>query len=216
MTSPARLGASHLLRLALRALGGRVSIPLSSLRSRITSLSDKVAVDIEPAPPGLRVRGETHALGAPIAFVARVDFDGVGVSGEARTIRVLLSEVVLSTDEDAPGPLAEAIRTGMIDTANPATLIGNMTSLPEMIIEAEGRELVVDLMKIPALRRDEALRAALAAATSYVGVSGIRVEHDAIELRLGVLPGGSKEAALGTARAALTPVVRYLWPEGPS
>jgi hypothetical protein len=30
----------------------------------------------------------------------------------------------------------------------------------------------------------------------------------------GILPGGAKEAALSTARAALTPVVRYLWPEG--
>jgi hypothetical protein len=29
-----------------------------------------------------------------------------------------------------------------------------------------------------------------------------------------VLPGGPKEAALSTARAALFPAVRYLWPEG--
>ena len=39
-------------------------------------------------------------------------------------------------------------------------------------------------------------------------------QDDEIELRLGLLPGGAKEAVLSTARAALTPVVRYLWPEG--
>jgi hypothetical protein len=126
---------------------------------------------------------------------------------------VHLSEVELSTSEDAPGPLAEAIRTHMIDTANPATLVGNMISLPDMIVSAEGSDIVIDLLKVPAVQRDELLRTALAAATSYVGVTGIRVVDDAIELRVGVLPGGAKEAALGTARVALLPAVRYLWPE---
>jgi hypothetical protein len=68
-------------------------------------------------------------------------------------------------------------------------------------------------MKVPAIERDEMRKATLAAATSYLGVTGIRVCDDAIELQLGLLPGGLKEAALSTARAALTPAVRFLWPE---
>jgi hypothetical protein len=102
----------------------------------------------------------------------------------------------------------------MIDTNNPATLIGNMISLPDMIVEAKGQDVVLDLMRIPAIQRDEMLRAGIAAATSYLCVKGIRVSDDAIELQLGLLPGGPKEAALNTARAALTPAVRFLWPEG--
>jgi len=209
-----RLEAVQALRLLTQALGGRISIPLSFVRSRLTPLSGKVALDIEPVSPGLRISGEAQALGAPIAFAARIDADGVKVEGEQRLVRIRLSEVELSTGEDAPGPLADAIRTGMIDTERPATLIGNMVSLPDMIVEAAGQDVVIDLMKVPAIESDEMLRAALAAATSYLCVTGIRISDDAIDLQLGLLPGGMKEAALSTARAALIPAVRFLWPEG--
>jgi hypothetical protein len=198
----------------MQALGGRISIPLRLIRARVAQLSEKVALEIEADSPGLRIRGEAHALGAPIDFAARIDADGVHVQGEHRTIRIRLSDVELSTSEDAPGPLADAIRNGMIDTDNPATLIGNMVTLPDMVLEAQGQEVVLDLMKVPAIQNDEMLRAAFAAATSYLCVTGIQITNDSIELKLGVLPGGPREAALSTARAALTPVVRFLWPEG--
>ena len=208
------LEPSQALRLLLQALGGRISIPLSLIRGRIAQMSKKVALEIEPASPGLRIRGEAHALGAPIRFAARIDADGVHVEGERRTIRIRLSEVDVSTSEDAPGPLADAIRGRMIDTNNPATLIGNMISLPDVIVEAKGQDIILDLMRAPAIQRDEMLRATVAAATSYLCVKGIRVRDDAIELQLGLLPAGPKEAVLSTTRAALTPAVRLLWPEG--
>lgn len=214
MNEMKRLDPAQALRLAMQAFGGRISIPLSLVQSRLAELSEKVALEIEPVSPGLRVQGEAHALGAPISFAARIDADGVHIEGERRTIRIRLSEVELSTREDAPGPLADAIRNGMIDTNNPATLIGNMISLPDMIVEAQGQDVVVDLMRVPAIQRDEMLRAAVAAATSYLCVTGIRVSDDAIELQVGLFPGGAREAALSTARAALTPAVRFLWPEG--
>jgi hypothetical protein len=202
------------VRALVQAMGGRLSIPLSLLRSRLTPLSEKVALEMEALSPGLRISGAAHALGAPISFAARIDVDGVRVAGAQRTVRIHLSEVELSTEEDAPGPLAEAIRTGVIDTQNPATLVGNMISLPDVIVEASGQDIVIDLMKLPAIANNEMLRAAFAAATSYLGVTGVQVSDDAVELQLGLLPGGAKEAALSTARAALTPVVRFLWPEG--
>ena len=214
MNETKRLGPAQALRLLLQALGGRISIPLAVIRGRLAEMSEKVALEIEAVSPGLRIQGEAHALGAPISVAARIDADGVHVEGERRTIRIRLSEVELSTSEDAPGPLADAIRNGMIDTDNPATLIGNMISLPEMVVEAQGQDVVIDLMRVPAIQRDEMLRTAVAAATSYLCVKGIRVSDDAIELQLGLLPGGPKEAALSTARAMLTPAVRFLWPEG--
>ena len=214
MDDSKRLDPSQALRLLMQALGGRISIPLSSIRGRLAQMSKKVALDIEAASPGLRVRGEAHALGAPIAFAGRIDADGVHIEGENRTVRIRLSDVELSTREDAPGPLADAIRNGMIDTKNPATLIGNMISLPQMIVSAEGRDVVIDLMKIPAIQRDQTVQAAVAAATSYLCVTSIQIVDDAIVLQLGLLPGGAKQAALSTARAALTPAIRFLWPEG--
>jgi hypothetical protein len=208
------LEPAQVLRLATGALTGRISIPLSLLRERAAQMSGKATIALEPASPGLRIRGEAHALGAPISFAARVDADGVHVEGEQRTIRITLSEVELSTTDDAPGPLADAIRDGMIDTENPATLVGNMMSLPDFIIEAEGRTVVIDLMRVPALAKDDMMRAAVAAATSYLCIKDIRVSESSIDLQLGLLPGGPREAALSTARAALTPAVRYLWSSG--
>lgn len=214
MNETTRLDPAQALQTLMQALGGRISIPLSVIRGRLAEMSKKVALEIEPVSPGLRIQGEAHALGAPICFAARIDADGIHIEGGHRTIRIRLSEVELSTSEDAPGPLADAIRNGMIDTDNPATLIGNMISLPDMIVEAKGQDIVLDLMRAPAIQRDEMLRAAIAAATSYLCVKGIRISDDAIELQLGLLPGGPKEAALSTARAVLTPAVRFLWPEG--
>ena len=198
----------------MQALGGRIAIPLSGVRSRVEELSHDLVLRIEAANPGLRIRGEAHALGAPIAFSARLEAEGIRVEGDTRTVAIRLSEVELSTDEDAPGPLADAIREGMIDTENPATLIGNMMPLPDAIVLAEGQEVIVDLLKLPAIERDQRLRNALAAVTSYLCVTEIEAKDDSIVLELGLLPGGAKEAALSTARAALTPVVHYLWPEG--
>ena len=209
-----RVRPGQVARLLVQALGGRVTIPLCIVRQRLGGLGDKVALHVEGADPGLRVRGEARALGAPIRFSARVDADGIRVEGNARTASILLREVTLATEDDAPGPLADAIRNGMIDTANPATLIGNMMPLPDMIVRAEGQEIVVDLMKVPPIDADAMIAAGFAAVTSYLCVTRIEIADDAIVLHLGLLPGGAKEAALSTARAALLPAVRYLWPEG--
>lgn len=209
-----QLKPGQALRLVVQALGGRISIPLSLVRSQVANFSDKVALDVEPVSPGLQVSGRAEALGAPIAFSARIDAEGVHVEGQQRTVTIRLSEVTLSTDEDAPGPLADAIRNGMIDTQNPATLIGNMMPLPDLVVRAEGQEVVIDLMRVPAIAADARLQTAFAAVTSVLCVSSVQISGDAIVLGLGVLPGGPKEAALSTARAALFPAVRYLWPEG--
>ncbi len=210
------LQPSQMLRLAANAFSGRISIPLSLLRDWSARVSDEATISLEPASPGLRIRGKAYALGAPISFAARIDAEGVLVREAERTIRLTLSEVELSTPDDAPGPLADAIRRGMIDTQNPGTLVGNMISLPDFVVEAKGRTVVVDLMRIPALTKDERVRAAIAAATSYLCVDEIRVSESSIDLRLALLPGGAKEAALSTARAALIPAIHYLWPsEGP-
>lgn len=199
-------------QLLVGATRGCVSVPLSTLNSLLAPLAGKAEIVLESAAPGVHLRGSAQALGAPIAFAARIDIDGVRIEGDARTVRITLSEVRLSTPPEAPGPLADAIREGMIDTANPATLVGNMVSLPDFIVSASGSEIVIDLMRIPRLANDESLKTRVAALTSYLCVREVRATINAIEFRLGVLPGGPREAALSTARAALLPAVRYLWP----
>ncbi|MEM7434347.1 MAG: hypothetical protein AAF436_04275 [Myxococcota bacterium] len=216
MTSTSRnpRGLLPALRFATGALAGRVSIPLSFLRNRLAQVSDDVDIEVAPEPPGLRLHGRAHALGAPIEFSARVAAEGIRVQGEARIVSIQIRDVALATTSDAPGPLADAIRQGMIDTHNPATLVGNMVTLPDFILEAEGDTVVVDLMRIPALAKDETVQTLTATATSYVGISRIEVDQDAVVLGLRVFPGGVREAALSTARAALAPAVRFLWPSG--
>ncbi|MEM8609381.1 MAG: hypothetical protein AAGF92_19930 [Myxococcota bacterium] len=213
-TSTNRLDVSQGVRFAVGALRGRLAIPLSLIRQKLLPLADKVEIEVEAEPPGLRVRGSAQAVGAQIEFSVRIDAEGIDLEGERRLVHVSLTDVSLSTPEDAPGPLADAIRQRMIDTANPGTLVGNMVALPPFVVEAEGSTIVLDLMKVPALSADETMRTWVAAATSYLCVRGIEVRDDAIELALGVLPGGPREAARSTARALLLPAVRYLWPSG--
>ncbi|MEM7134939.1 MAG: hypothetical protein AAF500_00090 [Myxococcota bacterium] len=213
-TSTNTTGLLPVLRVAAGALVGRVSIPLSLVRNRLAQISGEVDIEVAPEPPGLRIRGRAHALGAPIEFSAHVAAEGIGVRGEARIVSIRINDVMLSTPSDAPGPLADAIRQGSIDTDNPATLVGNMAALPDFIVEAHGNTVVVDLMRVPAVANDETVQTLAAAATSYVGISRIDVDQDSIVLGLRAFPGGVREAALSTARAALAPAVRFLWPSG--
>ena len=201
-----------MLRFAAGALTGRLALPLSILRDKLSVFADKVTLALAPEPPGLRVNGSAHAFGAPIEFSLRVEAGGVEVQGGQRLFRVAVRDVSLTTTADAPGPLADTIRQGLIDTDNPATLLGNMVALPPYVVEASGNTVVLDVMRVPVLAADESLRTWIAAATSYVCIRDIGVEDDAISMRLGVLPGGTAEAARSTARALLLPAVRYLWP----
>ncbi len=201
---------------ALRTLGnlvrGRIPIPLSLLRAQAAKLADKVDLSLTAESPGLRLRGRAEALGAPIDFSLRIDVSGIEVRGEERTVRLRLTDVELSTSEDAPGPLAEAIRAGKIDTSQPASLLGNMTSRPPYVLEAEGDTVVIDLMRVPALAQDERLASIAGAATSILGVRDVVVDENAVGIRLSLLPGGAKEAAMSAARLALLPAVKTLWP----
>ena len=72
MTLQRRFDASRTLRLVTQALGGRIRIPLEVLRRRLAVFSEKVELDVRAADPGVRVRGQAHALGAPISFSARL------------------------------------------------------------------------------------------------------------------------------------------------
>ncbi|RLB38549.1 MAG: hypothetical protein DRH30_11290, partial [Deltaproteobacteria bacterium] len=58
MNQTKRLDPGQALRLLLQGLGGRISIPLSVIRGRLAEMSEKVALEIEPVSPGLRIRGE--------------------------------------------------------------------------------------------------------------------------------------------------------------
>ena len=210
-TNLAGVGPREALRLVAGAARGQVSVPLFWIRSRLASLSDRVKLTIETAGNGVVVTGEAHALGAPISFSGRIEAEGVRVTGQQRTVVFRLRAVELSTPANAPGPLAQAIRDQTIDTEHPASLVGNLIALPDFIVEAAGDTVAIDLMRVPALADDELLRAAVEAATSYLCVDAIRAGEDSIDLTLKLLPGGLREALLSTARAALTPAVRYLW-----
>lgn len=213
-TTPTRLEPGDALRFAARALTGQLTVPLELVRTQLDGLGKKVDLALHSESPGLRIDGSAHAFGAPIEFSVRVEAEGVVLRGEQRLVRVMLRDVSLTTTEDAPGPLADTIRQGLIDTDNPATLVGNMVSLPPFVVEASGDTVVIDLMRVPALAEQDTARTWLAAITSYLCIRSIDVRDDAIVLSLGVLPGGPGEAARSTARALLLPAVQYLWPSG--
>jgi len=213
--SQARIKPYDALRTAVAALRGRLSIPLSEIESRLSAVSNKATLAVSGRSGGIELNGRTRALGAAISFSALITIDGVDVTGTRRLARIVIRDVELKVDDpDAPGPLAEAIRQGRIDTEHPASLIGNMVTLPDFVADASGDTVTLDLMKLPILRDEPALREAFGLASSLLGVTGVATTERSIELELGLLPGGAREAALSAARTALAPAVRYLWPEG--
>jgi len=181
------------LRSVARALGGHLHVPMDVLRAAIPD-SDRFAVRVEAAPPGLRLQGNATPSGTALSFSALVVVEGIDYDGDHRRLHLRLRDVTLSTDDDATGPLATAIRDSEARTEDGGDLIARVFGPPAYVTEAVADRIVIDLLAIPRIAEHPHLRALLAVGTSLVGFTAIEVADDALEIELAALPAGAGAA----------------------
>ncbi len=193
-----RRNPDELVRAAVNAAGLRFGIPLAALRylSSQAKLPRKAPKDIEigSAPPAIRISLSVDAMGTAVRASAAIKIDEIDLSPEAMRIGIKLTDVKLALIGDSSSPVATLIKSGALDLSKPGNLVKFLPKRPPAIVEADEDRIVVDLMMVPAVAKNEALRRALAIVTPVVNVRAVETDRDHLYVALRAMPRGLPRA----------------------
>jgi hypothetical protein len=193
-----RRNPDELVRAAVNAAGLRFGIPLAALRylSSQAKLPRKAPKDIEigSSPPAIRISLSVDAMGTPVRASAAIKIDEIDLSPSAMRIGIKLTDVKLALIGDSNSPVATLIKSGALDLSKPGNLVKFLPKRPPAIVEADDNRIVVDLMMVPAVAKNEVLRRALAIVTPVMNVRAVETDRDHLYVALRASPRGLPQA----------------------
>ncbi len=193
-----RRNPDELVRAAVNAAGLRFGVPIAGLRwlSSQAKLPRKAPKDIEigSAPPAIRVSLSVDAMGTPVRASAAVRVDEIDLSPDAMRIGFRLSDVKLALIGDSSTPVATLIKSGALDLSKPGNLVKFLPKRPPAIIEADDDRIVLDLLQIPAIARNELLRRVLSVVSPVINVRAVETDRDHLYVALRASPRGLPRA----------------------
>jgi len=148
-------------------------------------------IEISAVPPGIRVKATVEQMGTLVRadcviLVERITLDALQARFELR-----LKDVALSLlDDTVQSPLAALIRSGTLDVSRLASLVAHMPSRPAILVEAVDDRIVLDLMKIPKLERDDRYRRWIGMIASIMTVNSIASDSEHLDIQMRALPNG--------------------------
>ncbi|MGB0588879.1 MAG: hypothetical protein ACPGU1_04285 [Myxococcota bacterium] len=205
--------AAHYLRyhpetlvvLGRHALGRRVAVPLDLLRWAADQLPPGAgkpeSLVLTARPPALAVDAVVSLMGNNrLSVGASILVEAIELGPEVFRVALRVHEVdVTALTPDSP--LGKMVSAGFLDFSKPASLLSFLPKRPSVIADAAGDRFVLDLMKVPAIRRSAPLRRALATISPVLQVRELRTEGDWIVLQLHANPFGLAAALAGLRRA---------------
>ncbi|HVU01917.1 MAG TPA: hypothetical protein VHE30_09205 [Polyangiaceae bacterium] len=181
----------------------RATVPLEALRVLAASARGSRApkdVEIEAAPPGLRIGATVTAMKTDLRIGATLYIDAVQIASEELRLVLRLRELSVSVIGASDTPVAAFIRSGALNLSQPGKLVANLPKKPTFVLEADGDRIVLDLMREPKIA--SRLRKPLSFLTPLVTVTGVESSGDILSLQLSCLPDGLG-SALAAVRAAI-------------
>lgn len=182
----------ELARLAKNARSLKLGVPLAALRWLAEQAEARGAVDkleIEAAPPGLRLKADVELKGTPVRIGSWVAITGVRLRPGEFRIELRVSEVTLELLDDAVSPLSMLVKSGALDLSKIGNLVAVLPKRPPFLVEAEGDRIVLDLARHPALARP-LVEGTLTALTPLLTVTEVASAEDHVDLKLGLLQQG--------------------------
>ncbi len=193
-----RRNPDELVKAAINAAGLRFGVPLAALRflSSQATLPKKAPrdIDIGSAPPAIRVSLSIDAMGTPVRASAAIRVDEIDLSPGSMRIGLRLHDVKLALLGESDAPVATLIKSGALDLSKPGNLLKFLPKRPAAIVEAEGDRIVIDLMNVPKIASNAALRRALAIVTPVVNVRAVETDRDHLYVALRASPRGLPRA----------------------
>jgi len=192
-----RKNPDEVVRQAVNATGLTFGVPLATLRWFAGNLEGKKApkdVEISSVPPALKLSAVVDAMGTPVRATASIKIDEVTLSEDSLRIGVRLRDVKLALAGEAESPVATLIQSGALDLSKPGNLVKFIPKRPPAVVEAEGDRIVIDLMKVPKLAKNPAMKKMLGILSPVLGIRSIETDRDHLWIKLRATPAGLPEA----------------------
>jgi hypothetical protein len=190
-------------RTAVNAAALKVTVPLDAARTLAGRIRGKNAprdIAIGAEPPALRAGATLVLMGTPLRVSAAIRVTALELGAESLRLSLKLSDVSLRVEGESDSPVAGLIKSGALDLSKPGELARYMPNRPAALVEAEGDRVVLDLMKVPKLAKNEKVRRGLRTVATLVAVRSVETEGDTLVVGLSPLPQG-----VAAAWAALRP-----------
>ncbi|HEU4411758.1 MAG TPA: hypothetical protein VFS43_41330 [Polyangiaceae bacterium] len=181
-------------RAALNAAALKVTVPLDVARAFVARAGGRKGaprdVVLGAEPPALRVGATVEMMKTPLRASALVRIASVELGPESLRIALRLSDVSLKVEGESDSPVAGLIKSGALDLSKPGELARYMPNRPAALAEAEGDRIVLELMKVPQLAKNERAKRLVKTLSSLVALRSVETEGDALVVGLSPLPQG--------------------------
>jgi hypothetical protein len=178
----------EVLRALRGLLGLRFGVPMDAIRYFARELGGGPKapkdVQIEAAPPGVRLRATVDAMGTPLRVIAVVYIEELDISTSQLRIGVRIEGLTLEVLGESSSPIAGLIKSGALDLSKPGNLVAFMPKRPAALVDAKDDRIVVDLMKVPKIAENPRLKRALEIVTPVLGVRALKTKDDHLDLYL--------------------------------
>jgi hypothetical protein len=175
-----------LLQSARNAARLELSIPLEILRwgiDRRPRGRGPERIEISGVDSSLHVELTVDLYGTKIDVSSNIAVEAI--ENESDSLRLALRVHDLAIDAPPDTPAAQMVAA--MDLSQPGNLVAMMPQKHADLIAASGDRIVIDLLKLPALARNRALRRLLGA-VSFIGIRGVRTENDLLVIGFSVSP----------------------------
>ena len=201
----------ELSRLIRNAIGMRFGVPLAAFRWLAGQLADPEKVDdveVGAVPPGLRMAATFDLMHTRVRAGAVLYIDRIHLTGEEMRVELRLEDVSMIPVDTHKSQISALLVTRSLDLSRPGDLVQHLPDMPDMIVDAHGNRVVIDLMRVPKLSEDPLVRHALGLMTSLMTLDGIETEGDHLDLHFKPLPSGFVAAADAIGDHLVVPVIR--------
>ncbi len=192
-----RKNPDEVVKAAQNATSLKFGVPLASLRWLAGQIQGKKApkeVEIDATPPALRLSAVVDAMGTPMRAAASIKIDEIHVSPESIRVGIRLRDVKLTILSDIESPVAMLVKSGALDLSKPGNVAKFLPKRPPAIVDAHDDRIVLDLMKVPQIAANKALRKALSVITPVLGIGSIETDADHVYVSFKATPAGLAEA----------------------
>jgi len=187
----------EILRLLRNILALRFGVPIAALKWFAGRANGKRApkeVQIEAAPPGVRIGATVDLMGTAVRAGATIFVERVSITGEELKFEIRLADVSLKVlDESADTPIAALLKSGALDLSKPGNLAAYMPKRPAILVEAKDDRLVLDLMKHPKFGGNVRAQKLVGLLAPLVTIAGIESDPEHLDVLLRAFPEGVRE-----------------------
>ncbi|HEY5957428.1 MAG TPA: hypothetical protein VIV60_12770 [Polyangiaceae bacterium] len=184
----------ELWRVARQARHLRFGVPVAILRwlaGQLSTAGGPEDIEIEAAPPGIRVTATVEEMGTLLRGSAVLAVTKVNIDERELRVEVRLTDVrIRLVDERAQSPLAALIRSGALDVSRIANLVAQLPKRPDILVEAMDDRLILDFMRLPLFVVDARLRKIVGIVSTLLSVEAVATDSSHLDVSLRALPRG--------------------------